>query len=69
MIEERIKKMVKRIIVAIKTVYGKDLIYPIDENAKKFTQLTKTKTLSVSDLFVIEDLGFEVEYTKRVFIS
>lgn len=42
-------------------VYGNDLIYPIDENAKRFATIAGKKTLSRSDVINIQLLGFKVE--------
>ena len=48
------------IIVCIRNVYGNELIYPVCEQAKLFTQLSGRKTLSPADIGVIEKLGFTV---------
>ena len=61
--------MIRRIIVNIRTVYGKDLIYPIDDNAQRFANIKGTKTLTMADLILIESLGFEIEYTKKTDIA
>lgn len=47
--------------VTIKTVYGKDLIYPVDANAKVFTALIGQKTLTQAHLELIKSLGFKIE--------
>lgn len=49
------------ITVRIKNIYGNDLIYPVDENAQRFAQLTGKKTFSKWDLRLIRELGYEVE--------
>lgn len=52
--------MTNKIIVEIKNVYGKDLIYPVCEKAKKFALLTNTKTFARADVSNIKYLGFNV---------
>lgn len=47
--------------VTIKSVYGKTLIYPVDDKAKVFTALIGQKTLTTKHLELIKSLGFEVE--------
>jgi len=44
----------------IKSVYGKDLIYPINDIAIKFAKLIGKKTLLPHELEQISELGFEV---------
>ena len=48
------------IIVNVKNVYGNELIYPVCFNAKKFTSLTKNKTLNKKDIDIIKTLGYKV---------
>lgn len=50
-----------KIQVTIKTVYGNELIYPVDNNARYFTELVKAKTLTRRHLEIIKALGFEIE--------
>ena len=52
--------MTYNITVDIKNVYGNELIYPVCFNAKKFTSLTKNKTLSKKDINIIRTLGFNI---------
>jgi hypothetical protein len=47
--------------VTIKTVYGKDLIYPVDDKAKLFAELVGLKTLTTKHIDLIKALGFTVE--------
>lgn len=44
----------------IKSVYGKDLIYPTNANAMLFSKLVKKKTMSGEDLKLIGMLGYSV---------
>tara|TARA_R110000787_G_scaffold96662_3_gene200147 strand:- start:244 stop:597 length:354 start_codon:yes stop_codon:yes gene_type:complete len=50
-----------KITVEIKTVYGKQLIYPVCENAYAFASLTKKKTFSLDNVDEIKKLGFRIE--------
>lgn len=50
-----------KIVVKIKTVYGKDLIYPVCDKAKLFASLTRKSTLDTYDLSNISRLGFTIE--------
>ncbi len=50
-----------KITIEIKSVYGNDLFYPVCDNAKRFAELTKRKTLLESDLITIKNLGFKIE--------
>jgi hypothetical protein len=47
--------------ISIKTVYGKDLIYPADETAEMLVSLTGKKTFDKRDLVTIQNLGYEIE--------
>ena len=51
---------IKYVTIDIKNVYGNELIYPVCFNAKKFTSLTKNKTLSKKDIDIIKTLGYKV---------
>ena len=53
-------RMNNKITVEIKNVYGKDLIYPVCEKAKKFALIADAKTLARVDISNIKYLGFEV---------
>ena len=46
--------------VKVKSVYGNDLIYPVNETAKKFMDLLGKKTFSRSDLAIIANLGYKI---------
>ena len=47
--------------VRIASVYGRELIYPVDEAAKLFATLVGRKTLDRAHLDTIRALGFEIE--------
>lgn len=47
--------------VEVKSVYGVDLIYPVNMAAKQFTSLTGKRTLAVHDIATIKELGFTIE--------
>ena len=50
----------KTINVTIKSVYGKETIYPACENAKIFARLSNCKTLTASTIADINALGYTV---------
>ena len=52
--------MFNNIIVEYKTVFGNELIYPINEGAIVFAELIGKKTFTKKDLSKIEYLGFKV---------
>jgi hypothetical protein len=53
----------KTLIIERKNVYGNELLYPACANAKIFAALTGKKTLSTSDISLIEKLGtFTIMY-------
>jgi len=54
----------KTIKVEVKNVYGVERIYPVCEDAKKFSMLTNNKTLDKDDIRIIKQLGFEIEATR-----
>lgn len=56
--------MAYNIKIAEKTVYGRILLYPHDETAKKFAKLLNVKTFSHANLCDIEALGYLIETTK-----
>ena len=55
------KQQSKTIVVLKKNVYGKELIYPVNDMATIFTQLMKRKTFDLADLKLIKELGYEIE--------
>jgi hypothetical protein len=44
----------------IKSVYGNDLIYPVNETSIKFANLLGKKTFSKIDLAIIGNLGYTI---------
>ena len=52
--------MEKQITVQIKSVYGKQTIYPVCENAIRFAKLTGNKTLSQENIATIKGLGYTI---------
>jgi hypothetical protein len=53
------------ITVRIKSVYGRELIYPVCEKAKLFALLCHKRTLDRSDIDRIKALGFLVAVEKE----
>ena len=52
--------MNKTIIVRIKSVYGENKVYPVCREAETFAKLAGTKTLTMSTIKLIKDLGYTV---------
>jgi hypothetical protein len=48
------------IIVEVKDVYGKPLVYPVSEEAKLFAIIAESKTLTPRVLKIIDSLGYEI---------
>jgi hypothetical protein len=47
--------------LTIREVYGKRLIYPMNETAETFVKLVGRKTLGDEHVYLIESLGFNIE--------
>lgn len=50
------------ITVEVRSVYGRDTIYPVDDAAAAFAAIAGTTTLTVPVLKHIISLGYEVRY-------
>ena len=50
-----------KIEIYSRDVYGKQLLYPKCDIAKGFSNIAKTKTLSVENLKTICEMGYKVE--------
>lgn len=48
--------------VQVKSVYGVDRIYPINQKAHQFAALLNRKTLTKADLDKIKGMGFIIEW-------
>jgi len=46
--------------VKVKSVYGNDMIYPVNDTAQKFANLIGKKTFSKVDLAIISNLGYKI---------
>jgi len=44
--------------IELKTVYGRSLIYPVCEKAKKLNSITPNGTLSSFDIKILKELGY-----------
>lgn len=49
----------------MRSVYGSDRIYPVNDTAKLFVQLTGRKTLFTEDLKIATALGFDLEWVPQ----
>ena len=49
-----------QIIVNIKSVYGRETIYPVCETSKTFAQIAGTTTLTPETMRLIEKLNYRV---------
>jgi hypothetical protein len=54
--------------VKIKSVYGNDMIYPVNDTAQKFANLIGKKTFSKVDLAIISNLGYKITQTMEKLI-
>lgn len=50
-----------KVQVIVKTVYGRELIYPHNTEALNFAELLQSKTFSLKDLSVMKRMGIEIE--------
>ena len=50
-----------KIEIIIKNVYGNQLIYPNCDTSKAFSNIAKTKTLSIENLKTISSMGYHVQ--------
>jgi hypothetical protein len=53
--------MKQTIKIAEKNVYGRILLYPVCDTAKKFATLLNVKTFTLSQIVDIKALGYEVD--------
>lgn len=47
--------------VQVRSKYGRDLIYPVNETAKALCALTGKRTFDTGDIRIIKQLGYDVE--------
>jgi hypothetical protein len=52
--------MEDEIIVEVKDVYGKPLVYPVNEEASLFAMIAESKTLTPRVLRIISSLGYKI---------
>lgn len=59
-----VSKMEKKMVleVQLRQVYGRDLIYPVNQTAKQCAELVGRKTLLEVDLKRLTALGFTIEW-------
>ena len=58
-----------KIQVIIKNVYGNQLIYPKCDTSKAFSDIAKTKTLSIENLKTISQMGYKVKVVNETNIK
>lgn len=46
----------------VKQVYGQDRIYPMNETARKVTDLLKRKTLTKDEIDILKAIGFTLKW-------
>lgn len=54
-----------KLIVEKRSVYGRDLYYPVCENAKTIAEIAGTKTLDLLVLSLCKRLGFVLELSQE----
>ena len=52
--------------VEIKSVYGKDTVYPACESTRSFCELLGQSTLTEHDIKHIKSLGFKIHVKQRI---
>lgn len=52
--------------IEIREIYGQPKAYPACDRARLFAAMLETKTLTLSALRHIEQLGFEISTTNRI---
>lgn len=57
--------MEQYIVVQIKSVYGKETVYPVCQKATLFAKLAQTKTLTSDTLAYIRALGYRIEVKQQ----
>jgi hypothetical protein len=57
--------MEKTVSITVKSVYGNEMIYPANDAANHFCELTGKKTFSHRDLQLIEKLGYFIEQVAK----
>ena len=50
------------IIVKLKNVYGNELVYPANDRAEMFLNLTGKKTFSRTELEILKKVGYAVKF-------
>lgn len=54
-----------KITVKLKSVYGKEKIYPVCEGAKVFAKIAGTTTLTRDTIEYIKELGYSIEVAQQ----
>lgn len=57
--------MEREVVVEIKTQYGCERIFPVNDTAQMFATLAGSKTLSHNDLRLVKGLGFSIVVVQK----
>jgi hypothetical protein len=55
------KNMTQILIIEKKQVYGNEVFYPVNDQAKLFAKIANTKTLLRSTILTAKELGYTIE--------
>lgn len=55
----------RKLLIEVRSVYGNEVAYPINETAKLFARIAGTKTLSPQTLAYAKALGYRVAFALR----
>lgn len=54
-----------KVFVMVRTIYGREMVYPACPVTEIIASIAKTKTLSDNDLSAIRKLGYEIKIVER----
>ena len=53
------------LIVEVKNIYGREMVYPVCETSKLFAYLSGNRTLTQESIAIIKELGYTVTTTTK----
>ena len=59
------ERSIMQITVQIKTIYGKETIYPVDATATLFAEISGNKTLTREVIAKIKALGYQINVQQQ----